>query len=102
MLDEKNDNLSLENSEIDGNENIEITGTNSPENQEIEASVEVDEVVADLIPVTEVEAPIVEEQVNAEPEIVDLVGEHITEELFSDTRFIESISNAKWTPKARK
>ncbi len=71
MLEEKNDNLS----QIDGNQENELQENILSENQEVEA-VETTEIVQELVPDTEVEAPIAEENLdttNGETEV--LVGE---------------------------
>jgi hypothetical protein len=81
MLEEKNDNLSVENNQTDGNENSVINEVNSIENQEIEVATEVDGLILDVIPDTEVEAPLVEETAAEKVlEVEDLIGEQITEE----------------------
>lgn len=88
MLEEKNDNLSLDNNEADGNQNMESQESIQPEIQEVESTISETELVPEaeveavteevvetennLIPDTEVEAPIIEETA---PEVEDLVGE---------------------------
>ena len=61
MLEEKNDNLSVNENTTDGNVNNEIQETITIENQEVEAVNDTTEAEVKLIPDTEVEAPIVEE-----------------------------------------
>ncbi|MBL7885612.1 MAG: DUF349 domain-containing protein [Flavobacterium sp.] len=78
MLEEKNDNLPINENEAEGNVNNEAQESIVPENQEVEASSEITEPVEELVPDTEVEAPLdatSEDQVNGETE--DLVGEEI-------------------------
>ncbi len=78
MLEEKNDNLPINENEAEGNVNNEAQETIAPENQEVETTSEVTEPVEELVPDTEVEAPLDaanEDQVNGETE--DLVGEEI-------------------------
>ncbi|WP_396143902.1 DUF349 domain-containing protein [Flavobacterium sp.] len=80
MLEEKNDNLSVNENETDGNVNNASQEAVQTENQEVEAIAEAVETEVELVPDTEVEAPLVAE---AEQETVldveDLVGEQITE-----------------------
>jgi len=80
MLEEKNDNLSVNENETDGNVNNSSQEAVQTENQEVEAVAEAIETEVELVPDTEVEAPLVAE---AEQEMVleveDLVGEQITE-----------------------
>lgn len=78
MLEEKNDNLSVNENETDGNVNNEIQEAITTENQEVEAVSDTVETEVDLIPDTEVEAPIVE-VTEKKLEVEDLVGEQITE-----------------------
>ena len=78
MLEEKNDNLPVNENEADGNANNETQETISTENQEVEAVADAVEATENLVPDTEVEAPLTEEtEIQAQPEIEDLVGEEI-------------------------
>lgn len=78
MLEEKNDNLPMNDNEADGNANSETQETISAENQEVEAISDTVEATENLVPDTEVEAPLTEEtEIQAQPEIEDLVGEEI-------------------------
>lgn len=80
MLEEKNDNLSVNENETDGNVNNESQEAVQAENQEVEAIAEVIENEVELIPDTEVEAPLVAEaEQETVLEVEDLVGEQITE-----------------------
>ena len=74
MLEEKNDNLLA----ADGDKTIESTETIQSENGTINTSETVVGTVPELVPDTEVEAPIVAET-NDVPEVEDLVGEEITD-----------------------
>ncbi|WP_298137279.1 DUF349 domain-containing protein [Flavobacterium sp.] len=80
MLEEKNDNLSVNENETDGNVNNESQEAFQAENQEVEAIAEAIENEVELIPDTEVEAPLVAEaEQETVLEVEDLVGEQITE-----------------------
>ena len=80
MLEEKNDNLSVNENETDGNVNNEFQEAVQTENQEVEAIAEAVETEVELIPDTEVEAPLVAEaEQETVLEVEDLVGEQITE-----------------------
>ena len=74
MLEEKNDNLL----HADGEKNIESIETLQSENQVINDAEAVVETTPELIPDTEVEAPLVAET-DETPEVEDLVGEEIAE-----------------------
>jgi len=78
MLEEKNDNLSVNENETDGNVNNASQEAVQTENQDVEAIAEAVETEVELVPDTEVEAPIVT-QAEEEIEVEDLVGEQITE-----------------------
>jgi hypothetical protein len=80
MLEEKNDNLSVNENETDGNVNNASQEAVQTENQEVEAIAEAIENEVELIPDTEVEAPLVAEaEQETVLEVEDLVGEQITE-----------------------
>jgi hypothetical protein len=74
MLEEKNDNLLA----ADGDKTIESTETIQSENETITTSETVVGTVPEIVPDTEVEAPIVAET-NDVPEVEDLVGEEIAD-----------------------
>lgn len=80
MLEEKNDNLSVNENETDGNVNNASQEAVQTENQEVEAIAEAVETQVELVPDTEVEAPLVAEaEQETALEVEDLVGEQITE-----------------------
>ncbi|WP_298392535.1 DUF349 domain-containing protein [Flavobacterium sp.] len=80
MLEEKNDNLSVNENVTDGNENSTSHEVIQSENQEVEAVAEAIENEIELVPDTEVEAPLVAEaDQETVLEVEDLVGEQITE-----------------------
>jgi hypothetical protein len=80
MLEEKNDNLSVNENETDGNVNNASQEAVQAENQEVEAIAEAIETEVELVPDTEVEAPLVAEaEKETVLEVEDLVGEQITE-----------------------
>ena len=80
MLEEKNDNLSVNENETDGNVNNASQEAVQTENQEVEAIAEAVETEVELVPDTEVEAPLVAEaEQETALEVEDLVGEQITE-----------------------
>ncbi|GAA4048355.1 DUF349 domain-containing protein [Flavobacterium chungnamense] len=80
MLEEKNDNLSVNENETDGNVNNASQEAIQTENQEVEAIAEAIENAVELVPDTEVEAPLVaENEQETVLEVEDLVGEQITE-----------------------
>jgi hypothetical protein len=80
MLEEKNDNLSVNEIETDGNVNNTSQEAVQTENQEVEAIAEAVETEVELVPDTEVEAPLVAEaEQETALEVEDLVGEQITE-----------------------
>jgi hypothetical protein len=80
MLEEKNDNLSVNENETDGNVNNASHEAVQTENQEVEAVAEAVETEVELVPDTEVEAPLVAEaEQETALEVEDLVGEQITE-----------------------
>jgi hypothetical protein len=80
MLEEKNDNLSVNENETDGNVNNESQEAVQTENQEVEAIAEAIENEVELVPDTEIEAPLVAEaEQETVLEVEDLVGEQITE-----------------------
>ncbi|MBN8642366.1 MAG: DUF349 domain-containing protein [Flavobacteriales bacterium] len=90
MLEEKNDNLPVNENEADGNANNETQETISTENQEVEAVADAVEATENLVPDTEVEAPLTEEtEIQAQPEIEDLVGEEI--ETATETEALDEI-----------
>ena len=95
MLEEKNDNLSTDNIETDGNVNMEITEKKSAGNQEIEVNPEVDQPVADIIPNKEEEALlVVEEEREAQLDSENLVGESLSQEPVESTK-LESTAEAE-------
>ena len=80
MLEEKNDNLSVNENETDGNVNNASQEVVQTENQEVEAIAEAVETEVELVPDTEVEAPLVAEaEQETVLEVEDLIGEQITE-----------------------
>jgi len=80
MLEEKNDNLSVNENETDGKVNNASQEAVQTENQEVEAIAEAVETEVELVPDTEVEAPLVAEaEQETVLEVEDLVGEQITE-----------------------
>jgi hypothetical protein len=80
MSEELNDNLSVNENAADGNVINESTNTNSIENQEVEITTETKQSEKELIPDTEVEAPLVaESEQETVLEVEDLVGEQIIE-----------------------
>jgi Domain of Unknown Function (DUF349) len=80
MLEEKNDNLSVNENETDGNVNNASQEAVYTENQEVVAVPEIVETEVELVPDTEVEAPLVAEtEQETVLEVEDLVGEQITE-----------------------
>lgn len=80
MLEEKNDNLSVNENETDGNVNNASQEAVQTENQEVETIAEAVETEVELVPDTEVEAPLVAEaEQETALEVEDLVGEQITE-----------------------
>jgi hypothetical protein len=80
MLEEKNDNLSVNENETDGNVNNASQEAVQTENQEVEAIAEAVETEVELVPDTEVEAPLVAEaEQETALEVEDLIGEQITE-----------------------
>ena len=77
MSEELNDNLSVNENATDGNVNNESQEVITSENQEVETKIEYTD---ELIPDTEVEAPMVPEAEQVKVlEVEDLVGEQITE-----------------------
>lgn len=80
MLEEKNDNLSVNENETDGNVKNESQETIQTENQELEEITDAVDASVELVPDTEIEAPMIAE-VDQETvlEVEDLVGEQITE-----------------------
>jgi hypothetical protein len=80
MLEEKNDNLSVNENETDGNVNNASQEAVQTENQEVETIAEAVETEVELVPDTEVEAPLVAEaEQETALEVEDLIGEQITE-----------------------
>lgn len=101
MLEEKNDNLPVNENTADGNANSETQETISTENQEVEPITDTVEATENLVPDTEVEAPLTEEtQIQAQPEIEDLVGEEIeaTAEIVEETPIEETVETVEETP----
>jgi Domain of Unknown Function (DUF349) len=80
MLEEKNDNLSVNENETDGNVNNASQEAVQTENQEVEAVSEAIENEVELVSDTEVETPLVAEaDQETALEVEDLVGEQIAE-----------------------
>jgi hypothetical protein len=80
MSEEMNDNLPVNENAVDGNVNKESQELVQTENQEVETITCAVEPVAELIPDTEIEAPLVAENEQEKVlEIEDLVGEEIEE-----------------------
>lgn len=80
MSEELNDNLPVNENAVDGNVENQSTEVVETENQEVEAIAKIVESVEELVPDTEVEAPLVDENKEEKAiEVEDLVGETIEE-----------------------
>ena len=94
MLEEKNDNLPINENEAEGNANNDTLDNFTSENQEVEVANDASEAIEELVPDTEIEAPIdANDADSVNGEIEDLVGEEIETPVEEEVQTTETVEN---------
>ncbi len=94
MLEEKNDNLPINENEAEGNANNDTLDNFTSENQEVEVANDASEAIEEMVPDTEIEAPIdANDADSVNGEIEDLVGEEIETPVEEEVQTTETVEN---------